>query len=116
MGEDPDVIEGDTNPTVEFVCFGPVAEELIGSKVEALIQLGGGTGFYTPRQITRLERRTYAVRATVPRGSLRRERPSFKIDTIISMAVLQEVETSVNRAGISPGLNGVWQPNYNKMK
>ena len=75
---------------------------MIGSKVETLIELGGGTGLHTPAQITRLTGRTYVVRASVPRGSLRRERPSFKIDAIISMAVIREVQTAVEPTGMCP--------------
>ena len=88
MGEDLDIVEGIDGPAVEFVCFGPTAEELIGRKVEALIELGGGVGFYTPEQITRLRGKTYDAQVSVPRGSLRRDRPSFKIDTILSTTIL----------------------------
>ncbi|TVU16943.1 hypothetical protein EJB05_32947, partial [Eragrostis curvula] len=61
MGVDPDTPLESDGPAVEFVCFGPTAEELIGVPVLSLVESAGAGGGCTPQQITRLCGRIDAV-------------------------------------------------------
>lgn len=98
IGGYPQNIQLPEDPNVEFICFGACAEELIGVPVGTLIDSGGGTGVHTPQQITRLCGRQYEFRVTIPEGSVSRDRPSFKVNSILSMVAVPPVQSDPNPA------------------
>ncbi|TVU36531.1 hypothetical protein EJB05_18468 [Eragrostis curvula] len=82
LGVEPGAIEDPNAPNIDLVCFGQIAEQLIGAPVLALLGVGGNAGGFILPPITRCFGRQYQFRLSVPQTALGRDRPSFKIDAI----------------------------------
>jgi len=87
---DPEGPSDAPEKTIEIICFGAVADEMIGLPADSLVSLGSNVQGYVPEQITRLYGTKYDLKVSVPRGAVRRGKTSFKIDSFTKIAELEE--------------------------
>ncbi|XP_066308314.1 replication protein A 70 kDa DNA-binding subunit D-like [Miscanthus floridulus] len=71
-------------PTIELVFFGPIAEEIIGMPVDALIALDGPSNAFLPTRITALYGRQFELRVSVSPMSLQRIGIIYQVDTVLA--------------------------------
>jgi len=86
---DPEGPSDAPEKTIEIICFGAVADEMIGLPADSLVSLGSNVQGYVPEQITRLYGTKYDLKVSVPRGAVRRGKTSFKIDSFTKIADLE---------------------------
>ncbi|XP_062183403.1 replication protein A 70 kDa DNA-binding subunit B-like isoform X6 [Phragmites australis] len=89
IATDPATPINDPNPpSIELVFFGPLAEEIIGIPVDALIASSGGVEGFVPPHITRLYGREFRLRISVSPGALQRPNLSYQVDGIVNVGNL----------------------------
>jgi len=71
-------------PTIELVFFGPIAEEIIGMPVDALIAMDGPSSAFLPTRITALYGRQFELRVSVSPMSLQRIGIIYQVDTVLA--------------------------------
>jgi len=76
--EGPSTVE---EKTIEIICFGAVADEMIGLPADNLVSLTSNVQGYIPKQIKRLYGAKCDFKLNVPRGAVRRGRTSFRVDS-----------------------------------
>ncbi|KAL6626309.1 hypothetical protein ACP70R_030035 [Stipagrostis hirtigluma subsp. patula] len=80
LATDPQPPEGEEETSLEFICFGPVAEEMIGIAAEALVAAGAGQHGVIPEHISRLCGRQYEFQITLNSSALQRVDPTFRVE------------------------------------
>ncbi|TVU19080.1 hypothetical protein EJB05_35212 [Eragrostis curvula] len=100
LGVEPGALEDPNAPNIDLVCFGQIAEQLIGAPVLALLGVGGNAGGFILPPITRCFGRQYQFRLSVPQTALGRDRPSFKIDAIEATPAIFRADNVTKQTGI----------------
>ncbi|TVU19066.1 hypothetical protein EJB05_35195 [Eragrostis curvula] len=100
LGVEPGALEDPNAPNIDLVCFGQIAEQLIGAPVLALLGVGGNAGGFILPPITRCFGRQYQFRLSVPQTALGRDRPSFKIDAIEATPAIFRADNVAKQTGI----------------
>ena len=76
--------------TIEIICFGAVAEEMVGLPADNLVSLSSNVQGYVPEQIKRLYGARFDFKFSVPRGAVRRGKTTFRVDSFARVADLKE--------------------------
>lgn len=100
LATDPEVHSDAEEKTIEIICFGAVADGMIGLPADSLMSLASNVQGYIPEQIKRLYGGKYNFNLSVPRGAVRRGRTSFRVDSLtriieVEKHALPEAETSI---------------------
>lgn len=74
--------------TVELVFFGPRAEEIVGTPVDALIRSDAGIGGFLPRALTNLYGRCFQLHLSVSPLCLQSPNIIYQVDSIVGVANL----------------------------
>ncbi|CAD6266111.1 unnamed protein product [Miscanthus lutarioriparius] len=74
----------DATPTIELVFFGPIAEEIIGMPVDALIAMDGPSSAFLPTRIPALYGRQFELRVSASPMSLQRIGIIYQVDTVLA--------------------------------
>ena len=98
LATDPEVDSDAEEKTIEIICFGAVADGMIGLPADSLMSLASNVQGYIPEQIKRLYGGKYDFNLSVPRGAVRRGRTSFRVDSLtriieVEKHALPEAET-----------------------
>lgn len=76
-------------PAIHVVFFGPRAEEIIGSPVDALINDGTGIGSFVPTRIASLYGKHFNLQVTVSSMSMQNADISYQVDAILGVPNIQ---------------------------
>jgi len=87
---DPEAPLDDEEKTIEIICFGAVADEMVGLPADSLVSLASNVQGYIPKQIKRLYGAKYDFKVSVPRGVVRRGRTNFRVNSFTRIAELEE--------------------------
>ncbi|KAL5211129.1 hypothetical protein ABZP36_006752 [Zizania latifolia] len=95
-GVNPSDFKNDDATTVDFVVFGPVAEELIGIPALTLVALVQGHRDLVPIKIARLYDRQLTIKVNASHRSLQMRRVSYQVDSmsIIALKITDKFTTS----------------------
>jgi hypothetical protein len=86
-------------PTIELVFFGPIAEEVVGMPVHALIAMDGPSSAFLPTRITALYGRQFELRVSVSPMSLRRIGIIYQVDTILASGDISSLHQNLPLTG-----------------
>jgi hypothetical protein len=85
LGLDPLCLHEKEPNAAEFVFFGDIGEQLTGASALTLSATGQGIKDDIPLEITRLYGRHYNLKVNVSRGSLQRERISYRVYSMTAL-------------------------------
>ncbi|XP_039824578.1 uncharacterized protein LOC120686439 isoform X6 [Panicum virgatum] len=91
---DPEAAAGIEEKTIEMICFGAVADEMVGLTADNLVSLSTDVQGYIPEQIKRMYGARYDFDLSVPRGAVRFGKTTFRIDSFTRIAELEEQATA----------------------
>jgi len=77
-----------------MICFGAVADEMVGLTADNLVSLSTDVQGYIPEQIKRMYGARYDFNLSVPRGAVRFGKTTFRIDSFTRIAELEEQATA----------------------
>jgi hypothetical protein len=106
LGLDPLCLHEKEPNAAEFVFFGDIGEQLTGASALTLSATGQGIKDDIPLEITRLYGRHYNLKVNVSRGSLQRERISYRVYSMTALLTpstmsLREIEKNTTTPSAS---------------
>ena len=87
---DPEAGSSTEDKPIETICFGAVADEMVGLPADNLISLTSNVRGYIPEQIKRMYGAKYDLSLSVPRGAVRFGRTTFRIDAFMRIDEVDE--------------------------
>lgn len=100
---DPEATSDAEAKTVEIMCFGAVADEMVGLPADSLVSFASDVQGCIPEQIKRMYGAKYDFSLSVPRGTVRFGRITFRIDSFTRIAELEEQAMPELAPGTSEG-------------